>query len=69
MLIQDFPMTRELAKAINTWSRESGGFRNTNDLLKVPGMTKALFDKFPVEMDKKFHVMLLYTGKLKGIKK
>ena len=69
MLIQDFPMTQKLAEAINAWSRENGGFRNTKDLLKVPGITKELFDKFPVEMDKKFHVMLLYTGKLKGIKK
>ncbi|MBW1696282.1 MAG: helix-hairpin-helix domain-containing protein [Deltaproteobacteria bacterium] len=64
MLIQDFPMTKKLAKAINAWSRENGGFRNTKDLLKVPGMTKELFDKFPVKMDPKFNVMLLYTGKL-----
>ena len=68
MLIQDFPMTRNLAKAINAWSRENGGFRNTKDLLKVTGLTKDLLDKFPVKMDEKFQVMLLYTGKLKGEK-
>jgi hypothetical protein len=68
MLIQDVPMTRELAESINTWSRDNGGFRNSEDLLKVPGITKELFEKFPVEMDDKFNVMLLYTGKLKGTK-
>lgn len=65
MLIEDIPMTEELAKAINTWSRDNGGFRDTGDLLKVPGMTRELFDKFPVKMDEKFNVMLLYMGKLK----
>jgi hypothetical protein len=69
MLIQDIPMTMELAKAINTWSRNNGGFRKPEDLLKVSGMTQALLDKFPVRMDKKFNVMLVYTGKLKDIEK
>jgi outer membrane protein assembly factor BamB len=69
MLIQDVPMTKELAKAINGWSRDNGGFRKPEDLLKVPGMTKELYNKFPVMMDEKFKVMLIYTGKLKSIEK
>ena len=48
-------MAGEPAKAINTWSYDNNGLKNPKDLLKVPGMTKELFDKFPVKMNPKFN--------------
>jgi len=51
--IEDIDLTPEIAKAIVDYREKNGAFKTPEDLLKVPGMTKDLYDEIdPVLTEK-----------------